>query len=60
MIPSGAVRNIWQTPLIPISPFVMRTDLPPALQNALREALLTMQVEAVRAAGGGRVMQARC
>jgi hypothetical protein len=37
----------------------MRTDLPPALQNALREALLTMQVEAVRAAGGGRVMQAR-
>ncbi len=42
MIHAGAVRNIWQTPLIPNSPFVTRTDIAPALQAAFREALLTM------------------
>jgi phosphonate transport system substrate-binding protein len=42
MVPAGAVRNIWQTPLIPNSPFVTRTDLPQALQEAFRDALLTM------------------
>jgi phosphonate transport system substrate-binding protein len=42
MIPAGAVRNIWQTPLIPNSPFVTRTDLPRALRDAFRDALLTM------------------
>ncbi len=42
MIPAGAVRNVWQSPLIPNSPFVTRTDLPQALQEAFREALLTM------------------
>jgi phosphonate transport system substrate-binding protein len=42
MIQAGAVRKIWQTPLIPNSPFVTRTDIPAALQEAFREALLTM------------------
>lgn len=42
MIPDGAVRNVWRTPLIPNSPFVTRTDLPQPLQQAFRDALLTM------------------
>jgi phosphonate transport system substrate-binding protein len=42
MIPAGAVRNVWQSPLIPNSPFVTRTDLPRDLQDAFRDALLTI------------------
>jgi phosphonate transport system substrate-binding protein len=42
MIPAGAVRNVWQSPLIPNSPFVTRTDLPAALQEAFLEAMLTI------------------
>lgn len=42
MIPEGAVRNVWRTPLIPNSPFVTRTDIPRALQDAFRDALLAM------------------
>lgn len=42
MIPTGSVRNVWQSPLIPNSPFVTRTDLPRELQEAFRDALLTM------------------
>ena len=42
MIPEGSMRMIWRTALIPNSPFVTRTDLPAALQEAFREAMLTM------------------
>ncbi|WP_144300291.1 phosphonate ABC transporter substrate-binding protein [Elioraea rosea] len=42
MVPAGAARNVWQSPLIPNSPFVTRTDLPAALQEAFRDALLAM------------------
>ncbi|MCU0984923.1 MAG: phosphate/phosphite/phosphonate ABC transporter substrate-binding protein [Acetobacteraceae bacterium] len=52
MVPAGAVRNVWQSPLIPNSPFVTRTDLPRELQEAFRDALLTMHErdpEALRA-----------
>jgi phosphonate transport system substrate-binding protein len=42
MLPAGAVRNVWQTPLIPNSPFVTRTDLPQELQRAFAEALFSM------------------
>lgn len=52
MIPAGAVRNVWQTPLIPNSPFVTRTDLPRELQDAFRDAMLTIHErdpEALRA-----------
>ena len=42
MIPAGAVRNVWRSPLIPNSPFVTRTDLPAALREAFLEAMLTI------------------
>jgi phosphonate transport system substrate-binding protein len=38
MIPEGAVRVIWKSPLIPNAPIVMRMDLPEALR---REAVAT-------------------
>jgi len=52
MIPADAVRNIWRSPLIPNSPFVTRTDLPQDLQDAFRDAMLTIHErdpEALRA-----------
>jgi phosphonate transport system substrate-binding protein len=42
MIPEGSMRMIWQTPLIPSSPYVTRTDLPRDLQDAFRDALLSI------------------
>ena len=42
MIPEGSMRMIWQTPLIPSSPYVTRTDLPRDLQEAFRDALLSI------------------
>jgi phosphonate transport system substrate-binding protein len=42
MIPRGAVRNVWQSPAIPNSPVVLRTDLPAALQAEFVRALMAM------------------
>lgn len=45
MIPANATRIIWTSPLIPNSPFVMRTDLPEELQQLYVEALMAMPTE---------------
>jgi phosphonate transport system substrate-binding protein len=39
MIPEGSTRIIWQSPLIPNSPVVMRTDLPEELKKAFTDAI---------------------
>ena len=39
MIPAGSTRVIWQSPLIPNSPIVMRTDLPEELKKAFTDAI---------------------
>jgi phosphonate transport system substrate-binding protein len=39
MIPEGSTRVIWQSPLIPNSPVVMRTDLPEELKKAFTDAI---------------------
>lgn len=39
MIPAGSTRIIWQSPLIPNSPIVMRTDLPEELKKAFTDAI---------------------
>jgi phosphonate transport system substrate-binding protein len=39
MIPAGSTRIIWQSPLIPNSPVVMRTDLPEELKAAFVDAI---------------------
>ncbi|WP_166443558.1 phosphonate ABC transporter substrate-binding protein [Rhabdaerophilum calidifontis] len=46
MIPKGAVRIIWKSPLIPASPFCARANLPQALQDAVKEAFFTMKERA--------------
>lgn len=42
MIPRGAVRNVWQSPLIPNSPVVVRADLPDALKADFVRVLMAM------------------
>lgn len=46
MIPPGATRIVWRSPLIPNSPWVVRTDLPAGLLEAYRTALFAMPGEA--------------
>ncbi|MCC7427779.1 MAG: phosphate/phosphite/phosphonate ABC transporter substrate-binding protein [Alphaproteobacteria bacterium] len=46
MIPAGATRIIWRSPLIPNSPWVVRTDLPAGLLEAYRAALFAMPSDA--------------
>lgn len=43
MIPRGAVRIIWTSPLIPNSPFCVRANLPQAAQDAIRDAMLNLR-----------------
>ena len=45
MIPAGAVRIVWRSPLIPNSPWVAR-KLPDDLVAAYRDALLAMPTDA--------------
>ncbi len=45
MIPAGSTRIIWQSPLIPNSPVVMRTDLPEELKKAFAEAIFAFPTE---------------
>lgn len=40
MVPADSTRIIWQSPLIPNSPMVMRTDLPEELKTAFVAAIL--------------------
>ncbi len=46
MIPKGAVRIIWKSPLIPASPFCVRANLPQALQDAVKDAMFAMKEKA--------------
>ena len=45
MIPAGATRIIWTSPLIPNSPVVMRTDLPEELKKAFTDAIFAFPQE---------------
>jgi phosphonate transport system substrate-binding protein len=45
MIPKGATRIIWTSPVIPGSPVVMRTDLPEELKKAFTEAIFAFPKE---------------
>jgi phosphonate transport system substrate-binding protein len=45
MIPAGATRIIWTSPLIPNSPVVMRTDLPEELKKAFTDAIFAFAEE---------------
>lgn len=49
MIPAGAVRVVWRSPLIPNSPFVVRTDLPEGFRRDLAAALAAMPARAPQA-----------
>ena len=49
MIPAGAVRVIWRSPLIPNSPIVIRTDLPEAFRRDAVAALAAMPERAPEA-----------
>jgi phosphonate transport system substrate-binding protein len=42
MIPAGAVRVIWRSPLIPNSPIVVRTDLPEGFRRDVAAAFAAM------------------
>lgn len=46
MVPKGGVRIIWKSPLIPASPFCVRANLPMAVQDAVRDAMLAMKTKA--------------
>lgn len=43
MVPKGALRIIWKSPLIPGSPFCVRANLPQTLQDAVKEAMIEMK-----------------
>lgn len=56
MIPAGQIRQVWLSPLIPNSPLVLRTDLPEALRQDIRQAFAdfpTAAPEAFRAMSSG-------
>ncbi|MFN7000036.1 phosphate/phosphite/phosphonate ABC transporter substrate-binding protein [Elioraea tepidiphila] len=42
MIPPGQWRVVWKSPLIPNSPFVMRTNLPQGLKDLYVETLMAL------------------
>lgn len=46
MIPKGAVRIIWKSPLIPASPFCVRANLPQGLQDAVQDVMFAMKDKA--------------
>lgn len=43
MVPRGSTRIIWTSPLIPNSPFCVRANLPQGLQDAVRDAMLSLK-----------------
>lgn len=43
MVPKGSTRIIWTSPIIPNSPFCVRANLPQAMQDDIRQAMLTMK-----------------
>jgi phosphonate transport system substrate-binding protein len=45
MIPRGSVRIIWRSPLIPNSPFCVRSNLPQTAQDAIRDAMLQLSAK---------------
>lgn len=45
MIPEGSVRVIYKSPLIPNSPWVIRTNIPEPMFDAIRQAILAMPEE---------------
>lgn len=49
MIPAGAVRVIWRSPLIPNSPIVVRMDLPEAFRRDVVAAFAAMPERAPQA-----------
>lgn len=46
MIPAGATRVIWTSPLIPASPFSTRANLPQGLKDEFVAAMMAMKDEA--------------
>ncbi len=42
LIEPGQLRVVWKSPLIPSSPWVVRTDLPDDMREAIRAAILDM------------------
>jgi phosphonate transport system substrate-binding protein len=52
-IPTGALRVIWVSKLIPNDPIVVRTDLPDSLKQAIQHSLTSMKASNPEAFGGG-------
>lgn len=46
MVPAGATRVIWTSPLIPASPFSTRANLPQGLKDAFVAAMMAMKDDA--------------
>ncbi len=45
-VPAGSTRHVWRSPLIPNSPFCARGDLPAALIESVRSAMMALKDEA--------------
>jgi ABC-type phosphate/phosphonate transport system substrate-binding protein len=52
-LPTGALRVIWVSKLIPNDPIVVRTDLPDSLKQAIQHSLTSMKASNPEAFGGG-------
>jgi phosphonate transport system substrate-binding protein len=46
MVPKGSTRIVWRSPLIPNSPFCVRSDLPESLIDLVVSAMLGMKEQA--------------
>jgi phosphonate transport system substrate-binding protein len=46
MVPKGSTRIVWRSPLIPNSPFCVRSDLPQAMVDLMIGAMLAMKDDA--------------
>ena len=51
-IPTGALRVIWVSKLIPNDPIVVRTDLPDSLKQAIQHSLTSMKASILEVGGG--------
>lgn len=45
MIPKDSVRVIWKSPLLPSSPITVRTEMPAAFKQAVKDVYLNMPTE---------------
>lgn len=45
MIPKDSVRVIWKSPLLPSSPITVRTEMPEAFKQAVKDAYLSMPTD---------------